>query len=236
MAPLSNADIAIWHTAAINAEISSGTINQRAGLPCMMRLSPGDKLLGEGAYELFEFRALGDGTAQRLDEGNSVFFISPGQKGALSGAAAMIAGRAVANTALARKAAKDAVPRWLPLSSGTLYVTLRGAYFKETGTIASWGWSSIQSAELVGPHQLKIMADIGDGQQRNLLIKSDWAELYFVLWAWDQHPYHPQLVSRSWVTPGWEDRVRASGQPLPPGFNTPIPPVVRPGDSPLLGN
>ena len=48
------------------------------------------------------------------------------------------------------------------------------------------------------------------------MIRSDWAELLFVLWALVRHPRHPQLGNGGWQPPGWQDRCRANGLvPIP---------------------
>lgn len=115
--------------------------------------------------------------------------------------------------------------RWAVTDRGRLWVTNTGFRLEVLSGLHRWWWASISSAEIIGPGQLLMLGDSANGRVRWLL-GSDWAELAFTLWARTIHPTHPTYENRSWIPPGWPQRIRQAGIVLPvPSRHTPDPEV-----------
>jgi len=117
--------------------------------------------------------------------------------------------------------------RWAVTDRGRLWVSNQGFRLEVLRGIRPWWWASINSAEMVGPGQLLMLGESTSGGVRWLL-GSDWAELLFTLWARTINPRHPAYQDRSWIPPGWPQRVKRAGMDLPdPTRPTPDPEVHR---------
>jgi hypothetical protein len=117
--------------------------------------------------------------------------------------------------------------RWAAGSTserGRLWVTSHGFRLDVLHGILAWPWQSVQSIEMVGPGQLLMVGTSSNGTVR-WLIGSDWSELLFTLWARGVNPAHPMYRARSWIPPGWQQRVSKAGLELPTSSATRHPEV-----------
>lgn len=155
-----------------------------------------ERLWAVGQFILSDFRALGDGSWQV----NTPMVFGTGAVGVGLVAGSLIGG-AVAKSRARAAAQAAAVPRWVPVTQGSLYVSSYGFYMY-TPQVLRWHWSAITSASIVAPATLHFTGESVDGPISRLL-QSDYAELVFVSWALDQHRQHPQLVTGGWLPQGW---------------------------------
>jgi len=90
----------------------------------------------------------------------------------------------------------------MPIEHGGLYVSAYGFYLHAARGVFRWPWSAITAAEMVGPAAVHFNGD-GERGPISWILRSDWSELVFVLWALPEHPRHPQLRTGAWLPPGW---------------------------------
>lgn len=181
-----------------------------------------ERLLAAGSFTLSDWRALGDGSW----EVSTPFVFGTGALGVGLVAGSLVGG-AVARSRARREAAAAAVPRWVPIEHGMLYVS-RYSFYLHTPRVLRWQWAHINAANMVGSGAIHFSGDSKNGPI-SWLLTSDWAELVFVTWALQQHPRHPQLLTGGWLPPGWVEHARARHQPMPANL-LPLP-AADPGTS-----
>lgn len=160
-----------------------------------------ERLWAGGPFVLSEFRALGDGSWQVSTP--VVFGTGALGVGLLAGS---LVGGSVAKSRARRAAQAAAIPRWIPVEQGTLYLSQYGFYL-HTPRVVRWHWAAITGASMVAPATVHLTGDGASGPV-SWLVQSDWAELLFASWALKIHPRHPQLVSGQWLPPGWLHHAR----------------------------
>lgn len=207
-------DAALLYTCHVGHLVqSNGDLGSIAEVlaPFPPRLGAYERLWVAGPFVLRDFYAPGDGSWQARG------FIAGGTGalgvGMLVGS---VIGSANARSRARAQAAADAVPRWVPIGHGTLYVSRYGFYM-QTPAVFSWGWSSIDSASMVGPGVVHFSGTASSGPV-SWVLEAPWAELVFLVWALNRHRGHPQLVAGGWLPPGWVERAVAHGRPVPPGL------------------
>ncbi len=209
--PVSPHDLAVWHTVDINLYLDEGHLEQRPviGTPFPLRHSHEERALAEGEFTLLTYVASGDGSYAH----SSGFFFATGPAG-LALTALTVAGRAAANSRRRREAEEAAALRWRPTERGHLTVSTHGFYLRGSTGFFPWPYVAVSTAELLGPGQVRLSGSSDQGSI-DWIITSVWAELFFTLWARTVHPAHPQFVGRTWVPPGWADRLTREGHALP---------------------
>lgn len=157
-----------------------------------------ERLWVRGGGQVSAWIAPGDGQYERRSGGLFIFHpiwlaIMP----------VLAAGRAIGNYRRKQQAVSDLEERWLPVDQVALWVGSHGFYLEGT-TIRSFGWSSIQSVQMVGAGAATIRYLGADGRNQVMLVQSEWAELIFIGWAVVRHPAHPALAGTdTWLPPGW---------------------------------
>jgi hypothetical protein len=199
-------DGALWHTCEIAADLAQGRTppnRLEVATPFPPQLAADEVTWASGRFQLLEHRALGDGSYAH----SSDFLLATGP-GGMTLMTAMAVGTAVGNNARRRAAQAAAAPRWTLIDAGVLYVSGYGFYLHVTNGLLPWRWSDITMASMVGPAAVQLA---GNSQRGTIswILRSDWAELVFVTWAFDRHPRHPQLVTGEWLPPGWLQRAAA---------------------------
>jgi hypothetical protein len=89
------------------------------------------------------------------------------------------------------------------IDQGTLYVTGYGFYMHNATNLFAWAWSPISTASMVGPGAMQLQGNAEGDRRVSWILRSDWAELVFIVWALTRHPRHPQLIDGTWLPPGW---------------------------------
>ncbi|WP_326566010.1 hypothetical protein VSH64_29580 [Amycolatopsis rhabdoformis] len=168
-----------------------------------------ERLLAAGPFVLSDFRALGDGSWNV----STPFVFGTGALGVGLVAGSLVGG-AVAKSRARNAAAANAVPRWVPIEQGTVYLSEYGFYL-HTPRVLAWNWPSITGATMAGPGLVHLTGDSQNGSV-SWLLQSDWAELVFVAWANAVHPRHPQFVTGQWLPPGWVEHARYHQRPPDP--------------------
>lgn len=211
----SHHDTAVWHACDIANALIAGRIHDRpvVATPFRPHLGPRhphpdnqERVLAQGGFELLTHRPVGDGSY--VHDGG--FFLAAG-RGGLGLSAGVLAGRAIGNARRRARAAADTVPRWVPDDAGTVWVSTHGFYLQTPRGLYGWPWAPIVSAQLVGPGALHVQGGESVGGPVSWVLRSDWAELVFVVWAMNVHPGHPQLVDGGWLPPQWWARCQAAG-------------------------
>lgn len=214
-------DTAVWHACDIASALLMARIHERTVIATPFRphlgsqespLAGEERVLALGGFELLTHRAVGDGSY--VHDGG--FFLAAG-RGGLGLSAGVLAGRAIGNSRRRARAAADTVPRWVPDDGGTLWASTHGFYLQTPRGLFGWPWAPIVSAQLVGPGALHVQGHSVGGPV-SWVLRSDWAELVFVLWAMHVHPGHPQLVNGGWLPPQWGARCEAAGHTPPRSF------------------
>jgi hypothetical protein len=153
--------------------------------------------VGDGSYSTSGFMAMGTG------------------KLGLGMLAASAVGSSVGNARARRRAAEAATPMWRPVDQGGVHVSLHGFYLTDGHHgFRRFGWHHIVQASVVEPGCLHFHATTDEGPA-DFLLRSDWAELAFVLWALARNPHHPQLLARSWIDPAFPARCQQHGYAPP---------------------
>lgn len=202
-APWTDRDTALWHTCEIAAVLAHGRIpppRQQVVSIFPPQLAPDEQYWAAGPYLLNEELAPGDGSYVH----DSGYFLATG-RGGLTATAAVAAFRAAGNARRRRRAEEAAVPRWTPIEHGTVYLSAYGFSLHGPGGVSPWGWPSVTAAQMVAPGAVHLLGASVRGQV-SWILQSDWAELLFVAWALARHRQHPQLITGSWLPPGWLQR------------------------------
>src|SRR3954447_12327914 len=200
-------DSALWHTCEIAADLSQRRVPEprlRVVSNFPPRLGADERYWAAGPFALHEQRPFGDGSYTH----DSGFFLATGRAG-LTATAAVAAFRAAGNARRRRQAERDAIPRWTQIDCGTVYLSRYGIHLNSPVGVFPWAWSSITAAQMIAPAAVHIFADSTRGPV-SWILQSDWAELFFVAWALTCHPQHPQLVTGTWLPPGWLQRCAAN--------------------------
>jgi hypothetical protein len=212
-------DQVLQYTCELACELAAGGPVVSAGeVPAPFAPALGEELplWGAGPFALYEWRAPGDGSWQS----DRMMIFGTGAVGAGLMIGSLIGG-AIADSRARHAAEAAAIPRWMSIEHGELYLSHRGFYL-HTPRVLVWGWDSVTAATIIEPAAVRISGHSVHGQVCWLL-RSDWAELLFVTWALTRHPGHPQLVNNQWLPPGWlthahthHKSIRVTGRPLPP--------------------
>lgn len=200
-------DTAVWTTCEIASALLANDPDRLPSLAAAFppHLAGSELLLASGGFALMTHRAIGDGTYVRAD-GSTV---ATGRAGVVLTVGAAAA-RAAGNRRRRAQAQADAVPRWVLDDQGSLWVSTAGFYLETVQGLFPWGWDAIRSCRLVAPGSVHLQGE-GDNGPVSWILRSDWAELVFVLWAMARHPNHPDLSGGRWLPPGWVERCRAAG-------------------------
>ena len=201
-------DSALWHTVDILAAWLTGSIQQRPQVLTPFALAGGEneQVLVEGGYELYEYVALGDGSYAHSTTlvGGSGFL-------GLALAAGTLAGSAMGNARRRAEAQRNAAERWHPTDRGQLFVSTHGFYLSNQYGLRPWTWAGIDAATVVGPTGVHVQGRGWGGTPISWIVRADWAELLFVMWALARHRQHPQLLTGGWLPPGWTERAQRHG-------------------------
>ena len=174
--------------------------------------SPDEQIWGGGPFLLWDFRALGDGSYLHQSGVHFGF----GGLGLLFAGASMAA-QASGNNQRRSAARRDAQPRWVVIDEGDLFVSTHGLYLATRGGLHPWSWEEISRAELAGPGVLAFSGQSVYGPV-SWQVQSEFAELAFLCWALVRHPRHYQLLSRTWIRPGWNAAIDGRREPLSPAL------------------
>ncbi|WP_345216788.1 hypothetical protein [Georgenia halophila] len=166
-------------------------------------------MMAAGPFDLFNFQPVGNGSYQR----GGGLFLGTGPIG-LAATGVFAAARFAGNRSRKKRAEADAVPRWVQVDTGQLIVSDRGFYLETRSGLHSWNYDDINQVEMAAPSHLIMAGTSANGPVR-WIIRSDWAELIFVLWVNRFAPRHPQLADGSWLPPGWVEHVRTHGHAGP---------------------
>jgi hypothetical protein len=181
-------------------------------------LADDERFFAAGPFTLADFIPLGDGSWQS----NGFVVAGTGALG-MGMLAASLAGNAAAKSRAQAAAAANAVPRWVPIAHGTVYISQYG-FHMHTPQVWTWSWRAIAAATMAAPAAVQISGEGAKGPI-SWLLSSDWAELIFVCWALARHPRHPQLLSGGWLPPGWANHATAHHPdvaPQVPGLGAPL--------------
>lgn len=220
--PLSNQDLAIWHTIQINHALENGALDRYPRLPATVRLSDGRGPLAVGGYAMLSYQDIQYEWQSGQPAMQFVNHVNYGNPNAIANSA--VAGltaagvSALMNRRGRKKAEQMSGGRWVEEERGELLIGSTGILFRPGGHTYVWHYGGLQNAELVGPHHVRFEVAFDSGAVEERIIASDWAELCFVMWAHSQFPEHAQLRGRTWIPPGWFDRLQASGMRLPLGL------------------
>ena len=190
-------DTALWHTCEIAGDLAAGVVpapRQQIATPFPPQFAQDEEFWGVGAYDLYEIRVLGDGSYTHQDG----FLLSSSVTDVLAFHLWLYS----LNSRRRARAAQDAVPRWVRIDGGAVYVSRYGMHWQTPYSLGTWAWEHISAAEVVEPGVLHVQGQSVDGPV-SWLLNSDWAELVFVTWAFARHRRHPQLLAGSWLPPGW---------------------------------
>lgn len=203
-------DTALWHTCEIAIDLAQGRVPApRSQVVSIFppQLAADEQYWAAGPFALHEQQAFGDGSYLH----DSGFFFATGP-GGLTTTAAVAAFRAAGNARWRHRAEQAAIPRWTQIDYGTLYLSRYGMHLQSPGGVFPWAWPSISAAQMVGPATVYILGNSVRGPVPWIL-QSDWAELLFVVWALACHRQHPQLITGTWLPPGWLQRCAEYSHP-----------------------
>jgi hypothetical protein len=201
MAPVwTDRDTALWHTCEMLCDLAGGKApTPVAGTVTAFppSIAVHETMLAAGPFSLSDFRPLGEGTYFR----DMSFFWASGA-GGLATTAAFAAARPAGNAQRRDDAIAETVPRWLYLDHGWIFVSTAGFYLQTSHGLLTWPWGAVTAAPMLAPG---VMHLLGESQRGPVAwaLRSDWAELVFVSWAFARHPDHPQLAGGQWIPPGW---------------------------------
>jgi hypothetical protein len=203
-------DEVLYYTCTLAGELAAGGPVVSAGevaAPFSPTLGETRPLWGAGSFTLHEWRAPGDGSWQPTQ--TLAFGTGPVGTGLMIGS---LVGGVIANCRARRAAEAAAIPRWMPIARGGLYLSHRGFYL-HTDRVLPWDWASITTATMAEPATVHLCGTSERGPISWRLC-SDWAELLFITWALTRHPRHPQLVDGQWLPPGWLAHAHTQHKPV----------------------
>jgi hypothetical protein len=88
-------------------------------------------------------------------------------------------------------------------------VSTHGFYLQtQSAGLLPWSWGALVSAAMTARSSVHLQGLTAHGKGVSWLLRTPWAELVFVLWALARHPQHPQLLTGSWLPPGWVEHAR----------------------------
>lgn len=209
------ADTALWQTCKIVTDIAERRLPD-IRTPTLFPLRPNEIAFASGPFAIESFHAAGDGSYSS----SSTVVAGTGMFGLALGAATM-AGSALGNASRRSRAAADAELMWRPLIQGTVVVSNEGFYLLDATQKLDWDWASVDIMQVAGFTSLVIQGRSTTGPI-TWRLRSDWAELIFVLWAMNRHPQHPQFVDHSWIPQGWPEWAAAQGYPPSMGLQRPL--------------
>lgn len=203
-------DEVLRYTCVLAEELAAGGVVVSAGevaAPFPPTLGEQQPLWAAGSFTLHEWRAPGDGSWQPTQ--TLAFGTGPVGAGLMIGS---LIGGVIANSRARRAAEAAAVPRWMPIAHGGLYLSHRGFYLHTT-RVLPWDWASITAASMTEPATVHLSGTSEYGPV-SWLLSSEWAELLFITWALSRHPRHPQLVDAQWLPPGWLAHAHTQHKPV----------------------
>jgi hypothetical protein len=207
-------DMLVW-SCRVAADVQAGRPREqlpRLSAPFPPVFDADEQVVAIGPFQLSDYRALGDGSWSVPG------YVAVGSPGFMVGT---VVGHLLVKRRARAEAAAAAVPRWVPIGHGTLFVTLHG-WHMYTPTLLSWSWAGMTAAAMVGPGAMHLSGDSDHGPV-SWVLHSDWAELVFALWALVRCPQHPQLITGEWLPPGWVERARRHQAGHPRGAELIIP-------------
>jgi hypothetical protein len=120
---------------------------------------------------------------------------------------------AVGNSGGRQKTKRTSTPKWRPLDSGSVHLSMKAIYFQTTSGLSSWPYDGIDYAHMVGRGILEF-GGVGDGGNCvEYRVFSPWSELALILWALARSIPHPHLLNL--FPPEWRSRALARGLVLP---------------------
>lgn len=204
-------DSALWHTCDIARSALDGTLAQRPAVssPFPPQLRPDEQFLASAPFDLLTYHRVGDGSYHHA----AGIFYATGRAG-LATTIAVATLHAAANRRRRDAARAASAPRWVLDDAGTVWVSTAGFYLHTIRGLFPWGWDSLQSAQPLSPGAVLLHGNSTAGPVA-WIIRCDWAELIFVLWALRMHPSHPALHQGAWLPHGWFDRCATAGFAFP---------------------
>ncbi len=179
--------------------------------PFVTDYAGGERVYTQAPLQVLDWAAPGDGSYQH----SSSFFLATG-RGGLAMTAAVAAFRSAENSDRRAQAARDAIPRWLPVDQGTAWISNRGLWLQTMRGVFLWPWESMQGMQVLGQGHLQIQGQSSAGPI-NWQIVSPGAELVFALWVLARRVPHPQWLDRSWIPTNWIPWATSLGRPTPFG-------------------
>ena len=177
------------------------------------RFSDTEQMLATGPHELFECSPTGDGSYRPHNSGwwivTGILFFP-----------ALIVWIIVAmvndhrNSVDQKEAWQAAQPHWHLVETGQVTVSTHGLYLETSTGVSPWDWEAFDSVTMQGESAVLLRGQSTTGSV-SWILRSDWAELVFVLWAAAVHPTHPQYQANSFVTTEWVNKIHALGYTLP---------------------
>lgn len=141
-------DEVLRYTCELAGELAAGGPVASAGevaAPFPPTLGEEQPLWGAGSFTLHEWRAPGDGSWQP----NRTVALGTGAVGTGLVIGSLIGG-VIGNSRARRAAEAAAIPRWMPIERGGLYLSHRGFYL-HTARVLVWDWASITAATMTEP-------------------------------------------------------------------------------------
>jgi hypothetical protein len=120
---------------------------------------------------------------------------------------------AVGNSVGRQKAKRKNAPKWRPLDSGSMYLSMKAIYFQTTSGLSPWPYDGIDYAHMVGRGVLEFGAVREGNDTVEYRVFSPWSELALILWALARSIPHPHLLNL--FPPEWRSRALARGLVLP---------------------
>lgn len=112
-----------------------------------------------------------------------------------------------------QKAKRKSAPKWRPLDSGSMYLSMKAIYFQTTSGLSPWPYDGIDHAHMVGRGVLEFGAVRDGNDSVEYRVFSPWSELALILWALARTIPHPHLLNL--FPPEWRSRALARGLVLP---------------------
>lgn len=128
--------------------------------------------------------------------------------------------RAAAEAARAANAAAVAArdqamqPRWFAEPSGTITLTNLRVHLTNQYRSSRIPLAALEHLELTQPDRLRIRFTEAN-TSHYLELATPWATPIFLVAGHARFPHHPQLISGSWLPPGFEERCHIAGKVCP---------------------